>query len=86
MPRDELRELLEQLHTRLASTSALDEDSRKLLSTVSQDIEKALAGGEGGEEPPQPRLEALAVDFEVEHPALAEVLRRIIDTLGKAGI
>jgi hypothetical protein len=35
--------------------------------------------------PAQP-LEALAVRFEADHPALAGVLRQIMDTLGKAGI
>jgi hypothetical protein len=31
-------------------------------------------------------LEALAVRFEAEHPALAQVLRELIDELAKAGI
>jgi predicted ester cyclase len=31
-------------------------------------------------------LEALAVRFEVEHPDLADALRRLVDALGKAGI
>jgi len=33
-----------------------------------------------------PRLESLAVQFEAGHPGLAELLRRLIDALGKAGI
>ena len=33
-----------------------------------------------------PRLESLAVRFEASHPALAETLREVIDTLGKAGL
>jgi hypothetical protein len=33
-----------------------------------------------------PRLEALAVQFEADHPALAEGLRSLADLLGKAGI
>ena len=33
-----------------------------------------------------PRLEALAVRFEAEHPAIAQLLRQIGDLLGKAGI
>lgn len=32
------------------------------------------------------RLEALAVQFEAEHPALADSLYRLADLLGKAGI
>jgi hypothetical protein len=34
----------------------------------------------------QPRLEALAVRFEAEHPSLAQLLRQLGDLLGKAGI
>jgi hypothetical protein len=33
-----------------------------------------------------PRLEALAVRFEADHPSLAALLRRLVDLLGKAGI
>jgi len=33
-----------------------------------------------------PRLESLAVRFEAGHPGLAELLRELIDALGKAGI
>jgi hypothetical protein len=34
----------------------------------------------------QPRLEALAVRFEAEHPSLAQLLRQIGELLGQAGI
>jgi hypothetical protein len=44
----------------------------------------------GGGDPSSPgtllRLERLAVRFEASHPALAETLREILDTLGKGGI
>ena len=33
-----------------------------------------------------PRLEALAVQFEASHPSLADLLFRLADLLGKAGI
>lgn len=32
------------------------------------------------------KLKELAAKLEVEHPALAEAVREVIDTLGKAGI
>jgi len=34
----------------------------------------------------QPRLEALAVRFEAEHPSIAQLLRQIGELLGQAGI
>jgi Domain of unknown function (DUF4404) len=88
MSHQDLRELLAQLHARLGSARSLDAGSRKLLATVSHDIERALARDdvEADAVPPGPRLEALAVRFEADHPALADVLRQIVDALGKAGI
>jgi hypothetical protein len=86
MSHQDLPKLLAQLHARLASATSLDADSRKLLATVSHDIEKALARDDDAVPPPAPRLEGLAVRFEADHPALADVLRQIVDALGKAGI
>ena len=81
----DLQELLAELHARLSGATSLDADARKLLSTVSHDIEKALARSDQAAASPA-RLEALAVTFEADHPALADALRQIVDALGKAGI
>ena len=85
MSSQDLRGLLGQLHARLTHAKSLDPESRKLLLTVAADIEKALAGNDVAAVAPQP-VESLAVRFEADHPALAGVLRQIMDTLGKAGI
>jgi hypothetical protein len=88
MSQSELRTLLAQLHTRLGNAQSLDAADRRMLATVLADIEAALAQGEsapssdGAEE----GLDILAAKFEADHPALAETVRRIADTLGKAGI
>jgi sialic acid synthase SpsE len=80
-----LRELLAQLHARLGNTKSLDTDERKSLTTALHDIEKAL-GSKHSITAPQPRLEALAVKFEADHPAIAQSIRQLVDLLGKAGI
>jgi septal ring factor EnvC (AmiA/AmiB activator) len=81
----DLRALLAELHLKLGEAHSVDEDSRALLAAVSADIEQAL-----GRNPPpalpQSKLAELAARFEVEHPALAEAVRDVIDALGKAGI
>lgn len=82
----DLRTLLAQLHARLGHATSLDADSRKLLVTVSGDIEKALARSGQGAGAHESRLKELAVKFEAAHPALAEAVRDVIDGLGKAGI
>lgn len=86
MNEQDLRELLTQLHARLGSAQSLDAEGRKLLTTVLHDIEKVLARSDAAPAPNAPRLEALAVKFEADHPALADTLRQIVDVLGKAGI
>ena len=85
MSDDDLRELLAQLHTRLGGAKSLDAESRKLLTTVARDIESTLAQS-GGARKATDRLEALAVRFETDHPTITEVLRDIVDTLGRAGV
>jgi hypothetical protein len=91
---ESLRELLARVHERLSAASSVDVESRELLGTLTRDIERALGGARAAAGPAQvvagqvavPRLEALAVQFQAGHPQLAEVLRQLIDALGKAGI
>ena len=85
MSNDDLRELLAQLHTRLGRAKSLDSESRALLTTVARDIETMLGRSSPAKKRPK-GIEALALRFETDHPAIAEVLREIIDTLGRAGV
>ena len=91
MAEESLRELLARLHQQLgASGRTLDGESRQLLTTVMRDIERTLEAASvedgGAAAAHTPRLESLAVRFEVGHPALAEALRELVDALVKAGI
>ena len=83
---EDLRDLLARLHARLGSAKSLDGESRKLLTTVARDIDKTLARSGSGKQRASERLETLAARFDADHPAIAEVLRDIVDTLGRAGI
>ena len=85
MSDEDLRDLLAQLHARLGRAKSLDGESRKLLTTVARDIETTLTDDTRPRSAPE-RLEALALRFETDHPAIAEVLRDLLDTLGRAGI
>jgi len=90
MSDENLRELLVRVHEHLDKAGSIDQDSRSLLATVVRDIERTLhRGGEGSVAhvaESAPRLEALAVQLETQHPALVHVLREVIDLLAKAGI
>ena len=91
---ESLRELLTRVHERLSKAATVDEESRRLLATLTQDIERALgsrAAAPGGKQDRRVResvsgLEALAARFDADHPALAQTLRELVDILGKAGI
>jgi len=98
--RESLQALLARVHERLSEAGSVDPESRELLGQVMGDIERALQGGRAAPAPGSrnvpvaaaaakahtPRLEALAVQFEADHPALADGLRSLADLLGKAGI
>jgi hypothetical protein len=98
--RESLQVLLARIHERLNEAGSVDAGSRELLTKVMGDIERALAAQEaptpGASTPgttPVPateantsRLEALAVRFEADHPALAATLRRLVDLLSEVGI
>ena len=86
MAQENLRELLAQLHTRLGNADSLDGESRKLLTTLSHDIERALGHASEDTAPARTSLEGIAVQLEADHPAIANVLRQLVDALGKAGI
>jgi hypothetical protein len=101
MADESLRELLARLHEQLnARGGALDAESRRLLAKVMRDLERALDRADSAMDRADdavddvsaaaaahsPRLESLAVRFEAGHPAIAEVLRALVDALVKAGI
>jgi Domain of unknown function (DUF4404) len=90
---NDLQQSLSQLHTVLVRTPSVDESSKQLLREVLNDIERLLsnggpvrAAGSGAPAASLPRLEALAVEFEADHPSLAASLREFIDLLGRAGL
>ena len=90
MSEDNLRELLARIHERLEKSGSLDQDSRALLATLTRDIERTLSTGTADATAKAaesaPRLEAYAVQLEAEHPALAQVLRQLVNLLSNAGI
>ncbi len=86
---ESLHDLLARVHERLSQTASVDDESRRILATLVQDIGRTLGRGPGAGPSASghvPRLESLAVRFEADHPGLAELLRQVIDALGRVGI
>ena len=75
---DELPTLLRRLHTELERATALDDESRELLTVLARDLQKFESHRSSAGE--------YAVRFEAEHRVFAATLRQIADLFGKAGI
>ena len=84
MSKRTLDEALVRLHAELQESPQLDAESRRLLDTITGDIQRAR--GETGSAAHASRLEELAVRFEAEYPELAARLRGIADALGRVGL
>jgi hypothetical protein len=92
-PHESLQQSLARLHAELGEASRVDPKSRQLLRELLADIERILQEGSPDQKPAArraersvPRLEALAIEFEADHPALAGSLRQLVDLLGRAGL
>ena len=88
---DHLQQSLSQLHDVLVRTPQVEDSSKRLLREVLGDIQRLLSTGAAAAAPAaqaqsQSRLEALAVEFEADHPSLSASLREFIDLLGRAGL
>lgn len=85
-------ELHRQIATLHASLERLDADridarTRDALMLLLGDLTRLLGGAATQEDQPiTDRLDALAVQFEAEHPAVGVAVRQLIDALAKAGI
>ena len=86
--RTDLKDRLAALRAELAATQSIDPQLRPLLIELLGDITRLLGkpATAGEQHSLIEHLDALAVQFEAEHPALGSALRQVVDALGKAGI
>ena len=84
MSRESLHAALERLHAELQGAPELDPQARRMLDELAADIRRARTSADSNAH--APRLEAMAVRFEAEHPELAASLRGIADALGRVGL
>jgi hypothetical protein len=83
---ESLQALLRRLHEALGQAGPVDDETRRLLDVVANDIAGKSSVAAAGGSRHAPALERLAVRFETDHPALAAATRQVIDALAKAGI
>jgi hypothetical protein len=86
----QLREHLERLHTELEETDSVDDEARRLLVEVMQDIRAVLDRSDDEPASSNPsladRLAEATQRFEESHPTLAAMVGRVADTLSNLGI
>jgi hypothetical protein len=88
-----LREQLMKLHEELGMATRVDPRSAQLLGEIMEDIKRLTEQSKDDPAsvpdaaPSLPgRLEAVAVQFEAQHPTLAASSRRLVDLLGQIGV
>jgi len=82
----DLHETLARLRAELGRVSSLDENSRRLLQEIMLDAERLRTQPAATPHSRLRRLEALAVQFEANHPTLGAALRELVELLGQAGV
>ena len=85
----QLKDPLAALHAELARTRSVDDPELRtrlieLLGDITRLLGKPATAGEHNSLIEQ--LDALAVRFEADHPALGSAIRQVVDALAKAGI
>ena len=89
MTNQELRQLLEKLHTELEHIEVTDEAGRERLRHLEADIRSLLARSDQLDHADEPMLERLqdSIDhFETTHPQLTMMLSQMMTILSNAGI
>ncbi|MDG2306104.1 MAG: DUF4404 family protein [Candidatus Binatia bacterium] len=86
----ELQDHIRSLHEELESSSSIDDDARKQLGVLLNDIQ-VLLEREGADTAPSREsliesLEAATSEFETSHPTLYATVGRLINTLSNLGI
>lgn len=83
-----LKELLNDLHQELENTDQVDDDTRKLVQDLDEEINRLLDENDNEFEFDDVVDHARSVEarFAVDHPVAERFLREIIDALAKVGI
>jgi hypothetical protein len=90
MKEKELTQLLEQLHSEIENTQAVDDKGRELLQHLDGDIQRLLerTEGESGRSPTNvlDQLQDTIDHLEVTHPTITAILSQFLTTLSNSGI
>lgn len=83
----DLPTLLRELKAALEKHEPLDDDTRRLVSDVHLELDRALTSDDStANEDLRSTLEKTVEHFEERHPTLVEATRRVLDQLSNLGI
>jgi hypothetical protein len=88
MDNQELRKLLEQLHSEIEHAESIEDSDREQLRHLAADIGDLLARSRGAKVQASvlERLEDSIGYLEASHPTITQTLSRMLETLSNAGI
>lgn len=90
MDKQELRKLLDQLHSEIENAESIEDSDREQLRHLAGDIGDLLARSSSRTVNAQPplleRMEDSISYLEVTHPTLTQTLSKMLETLSNAGI
>ncbi len=83
MSKERLSELLTELNRELQTAGDIDEETRKLLNQMNDDIDRLTGETDS---PTVDRAKHLESRFAANHPVAARIARELADVLAKMGI
>ncbi len=90
MNRDELLKTLERVHAELGDAASVDDETRRLLTTLTEDIrrlsEQSDAASAEHVGPLADQVQDLVLQFETDHPQLTTALNQVAAALANLGI
>jgi len=86
MPKQALKENLENLRAALGGAGELDSETRRDLAAIAAQIEQLLQEADPDYRAAHADLETQALRFEASHPAFSRILSEVTDALAKLGI
>jgi hypothetical protein len=88
--KNQLQQTLAELHESLVHVDQLDDETRQLMRTLTDDLQRLLEqeGKWQAEdvEPVSNKLQDLLLRFETEHPQISGILGRLASSLANLGI
>lgn len=90
MEKQQLRETLAKLHGELGDQAQIDDETRALLKTFTDDVNRLLSAEEADSaeqvEPLNEQAQDLVLKFEADHPQLTSALNQVASALANMGI